>query len=280
MAVSVEDVKKLRAQTGAGMGDCKKALEASNGDFQEAIVYLRKHNLAAAGKRSDRAANEGRIFIGKIATRAVALEISCETDFVAMTEDMAKLGDTLALDLAKSGSSVLSEEQEALVKETAATLKENVSVKKIVSYAIEPGQIVGDYLHSKNNLGVLVKIQTPSEEVAQNPEVKELARDIAMHIAAYAPIYATKEKVEKSFLESLQKIAEGQAEGLQGKPQNVIEKILQGKVEKELAGVVLTEQAFVKNESLTVKAHLDSVAKKLNTTLSLVEFTYLKVGQE
>jgi elongation factor Ts len=280
MSVSLDDVKKLRAQTGAGMGDCKKALESSGGDFQEAIVYLRKHNLAAAGKRSDRAANEGRIFIAKTDSRAVVLELSCETDFVAITEDMGRLGNQLAQSLAKTGSSVLLDEETELVKEVAAKLKENLSVRRVISYAIEEGEVVGDYLHGKHNLGVLVKIKTPSAEVANKPEVKELSRDLAMHVAAYAPSFLDREHADPAFIANLEKIAHAQAEELKGKPESVIEKILKGKVDKELAANCLMDQAFVKDESLTVKAHIAAVGKKLGTELSVVEFSYVKVGQE
>ncbi|KAL0266228.1 UNVERIFIED_CONTAM: hypothetical protein PYX00_011946 [Menopon gallinae] len=242
---SPAEVKKLREHTGAGMGDCKKALLAVEGDFNEAVIWLRKHNLAVAGKRCDRAAHEGRVFICVAGKNASVLELSCETDFVAMTEDMARLGESLAEELALSGSHQLNEMQEERLKEVAATLKENIGVRRIQTLNVGELELVGEYLHSKKNLGVLVKAKCTSITADNEVQLKELLKDLAMHIAAYAPIYISRDKVDESFLEEQRKIAEGQAQDLKGKPEQVIAKILKATPLIQVANVNIPEARMV-----------------------------------
>lgn len=262
------------------MSDCKKALEEVGGDFPKALEWIAIHTKNAAVKRSGRAANEGRIFMAVSSSWATIIEIACETDFVAMTEDMGRLGNFLVKELAQTGATALSSEQEETLKEVAGTLKENLCVRKIISIPIKEGEIVGEYLHSKNNLGVIVKAKVSPADKVEAPEVKEMMRDLAMHVAAYAPSFLSREHVDPTFLEQQRNIAKGQTQELKGKPEQVIEKILKGKVDKQIASVCLLDQAFVKNESVTVEAHVKAIAKAVGALISLVDFAYVKVGGE
>lgn len=279
ISIDPKEVQKLRAQTGAGLLDCKKALQEAKGDFEKATRVLREKGMASAEKRSDRAANEGRIFLATSKKCAVILEISCETDFVALNESMSQLGDRLVSELADLNSEKLTQKQEEYLKEVASTLKENLSLKRVVKLDINPCDVIGSYLHSNNKVGCIVRLHASSQEAASDSRLKDFAKDLAMHISALKPSYLDRNSVDSSFLKELEEIQRKKTEGMD-KPEKVLEGIIKGRMNKELAEICLMEQSFVKDDSLTVENKKKLISKEVGSDFSILEFVRLEVGKE
>jgi len=293
MAITAKDVSELRQRTGAGMMDCKKALEENNGDMNAAVEYLRKKGIAKAEKRADRSTSEG-IVGGEIfndGTSAALVEVACETDFVARNEDFGKIvaslvahrvqstaGDIEAF-LAEPMSSSPNESVAEYVKAAAAKTGEAVNVKRTARFdAGESGQ-VGMYRHHNGKLGTLVQITASSREVAQHEATKELVKYIAEHVAASAPIAVDRSGVSAEKLESEKRVAEAQAREA-GKPDAMIEKIATGKVEAFLKDVTLLPQAWVRDASITIAQLVADHAKKAGGTITVDRFARLQLGAE
>ena len=293
MAISTKDVAELRQRTGAGIGDCKKALEENNGDMNAAIEYLRKKGIAKAEKRADRSTSEG-IVGGEVfnnGTSGALVEVACETDFVARNEDFGKIvaslvaqrvqstaGDIDAF-LAEPMASSPSESVAEYVKSAAAKTGEAVNVKRTARFdAGENGQ-VGMYRHHNGKLSTLVQITASSPEVAQHEATKELVKYIAEHVAASAPIAVDRTGVSAEKLESEQRVAEAQAREA-GKPEAMIEKIATGKVEAFLKDVTLLPQAWVRDASVTIAQLVADHAKKAGGTITVDRFARLQLGAE
>ncbi len=253
MAVSAKDVKALRDQTGAGMMDCKKALAEAEGDAVRAVEILRERGLAKAGKREGRATSEGVIAIALEGECGAMVELGCETDFVARTDvfvELARaLADTVAGDASLTSARALldapvgAEKASDRISAAIATLGENIVAKR-VARLVAPGGIVGGYVHAGGKLGVIVALTAAEGE----GDAKALAKDLAMHIAAAdpTPVAVTRDEVPADLLEAERRIYRGQAEQ-EGKPEKVIDRIVEGKINKFLADVCLVEQAFVKD---------------------------------
>jgi len=278
VAISPQDVKALRDKTGAGFGDCKKALTEAGGDFAGAEKILKEMGLASAAKRSGREANEGRIFTAIEGNTAGIMNVSCETDFVAKNEDFVAAGEALLKDLIKGGSTELSEAQETSVKELGAKIKENISVKKVALLKGDDKDVVVDYIHGDGRIGVLVKITTDSAETAANPKVKEFAFDCALHAAAFNPAYLNSSAVDEAYLKEQEEIFTTQAASL-GKPENVVAGIVKGKLNKHLSQICFVDQPFVKNDKLSVAKAGAEVGKEVGGKVELTGFEYFSVGQ-
>jgi elongation factor Ts len=253
--ISAADVKALRDQTGAGMMDCKRALSEAEGDLKRANELLRERGLAKAGKREGRATSEGVIATAIDGGVGAMVEVGCETDFVARTDNFIAIGEKLASAVAADASLVSVEELlEAnvdgkkvadLVTEAIATLGENVVVKKVAR--IDVGGVVGSYVHAGGKLGVIVGLET------SDSGADALAKDIAMHIAAADPTPAavTRDAVASDLLDSERAIYAAQAKQ-EGKPDKVVERIVEGKINKYLSQICLVEQPFVKDPDQSV----------------------------
>jgi len=240
MAITAKDVSELRQRTGAGMMDCKKALEENNGDMNAAVEYLRKKGIAKAEKRADRSTSEG----------IVGGEIFNDGESVA-----------------------------EYVKAAAAKTGEAVNVKRTARFdAGESGQ-VGMYRHHNGKLGTLVQITASSREVAQHEATKELVKYIAEHVAASAPIAVDRSGVSAEKLESEKRVAEAQAREA-GKPDAMIEKIATGKVEAFLKDVTLLPRAWVRDASITIAQLVADHAKKAGGTITVDRFARLQLGAE
>ena len=282
MEISASDVKKLREKTGAGMMECKNALVSCEGDFDRAEKFLKEKGLAAVEKRSDRATNEGKIFVKIENNAAVLAELATETDFVARNPEFIALGDSIAARVLEKGYTEPNEELSALVTDLATKIRENMSLKRIRVLKAGPGEILGSYIHGDGNIGVVVKLGADKPEALRRDEAGALAFDLAMHIAAFNPLALDKTKVDPAFLKEQEEIfrkQQEQDEKLQGKPEKVLENILKGKVGKYLADVCLLEQGFVKDEKLTVAQALAEKGKALGAALSVNDYAYFKVGQ-
>ena len=261
--ISAAAVKALRDRTGAGMMDCKRVLQDANGDLDKAVELLRERGLAKAGKREGRATSEGLIVISLAGSVGGMLELGCETDFVARTDDFSdlarSLADAVAGDAAISGPAALLEHEiggEKVADRVAAAISklgENVVVKRVVRLAADGGY-VGGYVHAGGKLGVLVGLDSAGADA------EALSKDLAMHVAAAdpSPVAVQSEDVSADVLESERKIYRAQAEQ-EGKPEKVIDRIVEGKLKKYLSEVVLLEQAFVKDPDKAVKDLLGDV---------------------
>ena len=284
MEITSKMVADLRAETGVGMMECKKALVETSGDFEEAKKVLRKKGLAAAASKAGRATSEGLVVAHVTPVAAVLVEVNCETDFVARTEGFRAFAEKLADRIAAhdafgdtrsgEGSEVaeLSWPNEptvaVAVAQLVATLKENIQVRRFARLVPRSGEKFASYVHGNGRIGVVVGV--PEEK---NDE--SLAKDVAMHVAASDPRFASRSEVTPAMIETEKEIARAQA-AASGKPANVVERIADGKVEKFYQETVLTEQAFVKDPEKTVGQVLVERGGKRALDLRFVRF---KLGE-
>jgi len=275
-AISAQDVNKLRQMTGAGMMDCKKALTEADGDFEKAIEILRKKGQKVSASRSDRDAKEGSVFI-KVSDdkkEAVLIALNCETDFVAKNEEFQSLG-RLIVETAFSSKPA---EKEALlsIKIDGLTLSEKIvelvgkigEKLEVSEYIHMKGEAVVSYIHAGSKLGVLVSLKG-----VNGKDVTEAGKDVGMQIAAMNPVGVDEKSVDKTVIEKELEIAKAQILA-EGKPENMVEKIAQGKLQRFFKDNTLLLQPFVKDNSKTVAQYLDSVTKGL----TVAEFKRVAIG--
>jgi elongation factor Ts len=282
MEISASDVKRLREKTGAGMMECKNALVSCEGDFAKAEKLLKEKGLAAVEKRSDRATNEGKVFVKVADNAAVLVELATETDFVARNPEFIALGDLIAAKVLEKGHTEPNEELSALVTDLATKIRENMSLKRIKALTAGPNEFLSSYIHGDGAIGVVVKLGADKPEALRQDAARALAFDLAMHVAAFNPLALDKTRVDPAFLkeqEELFRKQQEQDEKLQGKPEKVLENILKGKMSKYLADICLVEQGFVKDEKLTVAQALAEKGKALGTVFTVNDYAYFKVGQ-
>ncbi|MCA2984403.1 translation elongation factor Ts [Gemmatimonas sp.] len=293
MAITAKDVAELRQRTGAGMMDCKKALEENNGDMTAAIEYLRKKGIAKAEKRADRSTSEG-IVGGDVfnhGTSAALIEVACETDFVARNEDFGKIVTALLAHRVQSTAADIeaflaepmtgspSESVEEYVKAAAAKTGEAVNVKRTVRFDAGANGQVGMYRHHNGKLATIVQVTASSPEVANHEATKELVKYIAEHVAASAPIAVDRSGVPAEKLEAERRVAEGQARET-GKPEAMIEKIATGKVEAYLKDVTLMPQPWVRDAAITIAQLVADHGKKAGGAITVDRFARLQLGAE
>jgi elongation factor Ts len=283
--ISARDVKALRDRTGAGMMDCKSALAEAGGDVDKAVDLLRERGLAKAGKRAGRATSEGTIGMSVTGSAAGMVELGCETDFVAKTDDFQSLAQDLA-DLVAGDAGLVDvdallraslggENVEERITAAIAKLGENVQLKRVARLAVEPG-VAGGYVHAGGKLGVIVGLQTQ----ASGDEVQALAKDVAMHVAATdpTPIAVDREGVPAEVIEKERVILRKQAEQ-SGKPEKVIEKIVEGRLAKFYEENCLVEQAFVKDPDQSVGDRVKDVAASAGGEVRVAGFARFKLGE-
>ncbi len=279
MAVSPADVKKLRGKTGAGMLDCKNALIEADGDFAEAEKVLKKAGLAKADKKSGRATNEGSIFTKITADKAVILELTCETDFVAQNDKFKATGAALVETVIEQGLTEVTEVLNEQVKEAIAVLNENMEVKRVSVMPIAANETVVDYLHGGGKIGVLVKLTSDNAETAANASLKEFAFDAALHAAAFNPPFLKKDSIDAKYIADQEEIFTAQALAL-GKPENVAAGIVKGKMNKHISQICFIDQKFVKDDKMSVKQAADAVGKTAGCKVELSDYIYFQVGED
>ena len=284
--ITAAAVKTLRDQTGAGMMDCKRALGEADGDLKKAVEVLRERGLAKAGKREGRATSEGRIAIVFSGGTAGMVDVGCETDFVARTDDFGALADALARAVAADASANgpeallgLSVDGEKLADRVAAAiakLGENVVVKRVARHSVDGDGVASGYVHAGGKLGVVLTLRSS----ASGDAIEALGRDLAMHIAAAdpSPVSLDREGVAEDLLETERSIYRKQSEQ-EGKPEKVIDRIVQGRINKYLSEICLLEQAFVKDPDRSVGDLLSDAAKEVGTEISVVDFRRFKLGE-
>ena len=266
-------VKELRERTGAGMMDCKKALQKTEGVIEAAIDYLRENGIAKAAKKADRIAAEGLAYIEVKGNKAVILEINSETDFVAKNEKFVALvknvADAILAAEPKNVEEALQVEAqggtvEAVINEGIATIGEKLSLRRFEVLSKSDADAFGAYSHMGGRIGVLTLVEGSTDE--------EAAKDVAMHIAALAPRYLDESEVPADVLEHEKKVLTEQALN-EGKPANIVEKMIVGRINKFLEEITVVKQKFVKDDSFTVEKFVASKGGKL------AKFVRYEVGE-
>ncbi|MEO0967918.1 MAG: translation elongation factor Ts [Cyanobacteria bacterium J06639_18] len=291
--ISAKQVQELRRKTGAGMMDCKKALKQNDGDIEKSIEWLRQKGIASAGKKSDRVAAEGLVdtYIEPSGRVGNLLEVNCQTDFVARNEAFKSLVQSLAKQASKSDSvdSLLSSayvEDESIkveeyIQQMIAQLGENMRVRRFVSFALEEGKqgIVDSYIHTGGRVGVLVELACDSDSAAANEDFKTLARNIAMQIAACPNVeYVSTDQIPTEIVQKEKEIEMGR-DDLAKKPDNIKEKIVQGRIDKRLKEMTLVDQPFIRDQSIAVEDLMKQTSKTLGTKIQVNRFVRYILGE-
>ena len=286
--ITAQLVKDLREKSGAGMMDCKKALIESDGDMQKAMNLLRERGAAVASKRSSRATKEGLVASHITADHKVGalIELNCESDFVARNDDFKKLSADFAehvagLDTADGvlqskladGTVVADAVQNAMGK-----IGENIMLSRCERIAAGPNGFVHCYIHPPGRIGVLVEVAAAAGS-ADNKDLGEFAHDVAMHIAATAPLCVGRDEVPSAALDNEKEIFRKQALN-EGKPEKIVDKIVEGRVQKYYADVVLLEQPFAKNPDQKVSEYMKQCAAKLGDDLAVKRFVRFRLGEK
>ncbi len=281
--ISAAAVKELRERTGAGMMECKKALTEANGDGEKAVTLLRERGLAKAARREGRTSNEGTVAMALSGEAGALVEIGCETDFVARTDEFQHFAQQLATVAVASGAdSVEALGAATLDGETvgdrivavASKLGENVVCKRVARLAVSGG-LVGGYVHAGGKLGVLVALRTGARGAA----AEAVAKEVSMHVAAADPSPAALDRsgVPADLLARERELFAKQAEQT-GKPEKVIEKIVEGRINKFYAEICLLEQAFVMNPDQTIEQMLAQKGKELGADVAVTGFVRFRLG--
>lgn len=283
MTITPQMVKELRESTGAGMADCKKALEETQGNFDEAVEYLRKKGAASAAKRADREANEGLVCTAsnENSTKAVIVEVTCETDFVAKNADYINYVETVTNTLlnsnAKSKEELLnlkagSESIQDMHNGILAKFSEKIDINRVVVY--ESNGYIESYIHGGSKLGVLLDVS--SNKLSENS--KQIVKDIAMQIAAMRPIAVDRNGVDNATLEKEKEIYIEQAIQ-EGKKADIAEKVAMGRVEKFYKENCLTEQVFVKDSKKTISDLLKDISSEIGEEFKINRFERISIGE-
>lgn len=285
MGFTTSDIKQLREKTGCGMMDCKKALSETNGDMSAAVDFLRKKGLASASKKSGRIAAEGLAIAKTFENNriGVAIEVNSETDFVAKNSDFQDFVDLCADTVCKASPANVESLLETKVPEKNQTIGEILQEKifvigeniKIRRFKRLEGMVFS-YIHANGKIAVLVNFQVDREFI-NSGEFQQFAKDITLQIAASSPQYVKIDDVPKEEVEHEKKILTEQIVN-EGKSQNVVDRIISGRINKYYKDVCLLEQVFVKDTSLSVKEFTKEIEKKLGTTIGISEFVRFEMG--
>lgn len=274
MAISAKLVKELREKTGAGMMDCKKALTETDGDIDKAVDYLREKGIAKAAKKSDRIAAEGLVHVEEKGNEAAIVEINAETDFVARNEGFQELVKEIANQVLETKAETVEALLETTladgksvdqrVKESISTIGEKLSIRRFAIRTKSDNDAFGSYLHMGGRIGVLTVVEGSTDVQA--------AKDVAMHIAAINPKYVSSEQVSEDEINHEREVLKQQALN-EGKPEKIVEKMVEGRLRKYLQEICAVDQNFVKDPDQTVEAFLKSKGGKL------VDFLRYEVGE-
>ena len=281
-------VKALREKTNAGMMDCKRALTEAGGDIEKAEALLRQKGIASAGKKASRHAKEGAVvsFIQPSGKVGVLVEINCETDFVAKNDIFTKFVKEISEEIAGSKAETVEtlltspDSKGILFKDSIATtiaaLGENMVVRRFARFQLDGG-LVASYIHLQGKVGVLVEIACGNEATTKSESFRELVKDITLQIAAAHPTCVSRDQVEASLVASEREIYKAQ---VAGKPDNIVEKIVDGKMDKFYSTTCLLEQACIKNPDITVKDLVASKEKELIDKIIINKFVRYALGEE
>ncbi len=306
MAVSNEDILKLRQLTGAGIMDCKRALEEAGGDSEKAVDILRKKGIEVASRRESKTATEGVVasYLEDNGQIGVLVEVNCETDFAARSDDFREFAGNIAMQIADTQSSSCSLDEllkatyihddslavEELLNEVTGKLGERVAIRRFVRYQV--GEVAGEredegtvagtvvsYIHAGEQIGVLVEIscETPSATVLD--DFGEFAHNIAMQIAAMQPKWVSQEDVPQDALDREREILSEQAK-TEGKPEHIVEKMVEGRLRKFYSQVCLLNQPYIRDDDITIEELLNELTGNLGERAVIRRFTRYQVGEE
>ncbi len=274
--IDAQLVKTLREKTNAGLMECKRALSETNGDLEAAIDVLRKKGAASAAKKADREAKDGLIAQAILpgAKVGVLVEINCETDFVAKNDSFKAFADEVAKKVASQPDADLESDRVAAVQK----LGENVRIRRSQRVEVTGHGSLAAYIHTGGKVGVLVEVGSEKDDTASKEEFKQLVRDITLQIAAANPVCVDRTQVPAALAERERAIYRDQVPP--GKPANIIEKIIDGKMDKFYSGACLVDQAFIKDPDHTIAQLVAAKSKELGDTLVIRRFLRYMVGEE
>ena len=284
--ITAQSVKELREKTGAGMMDCKKALTEAQGDMEKAIEILREKGLAAAAKKAGRVAAEGivKTYISEDKKSAGIVELNCETDFVAANEEFVTFADRLAQMASTTSATTVEEfvaekyDAENTVSEALtaliAKLGENMTVRRFNKFAVANG-VVESYIHGGGRIGVVVELGCDADNTAV---LTEVAKDVCMQVAAANPTFLSREDVDQESLEKEKEIYRVQALN-EGKPENIVEKMVMGRIQKYYKEVCLLDQAWVKDGDKSISKYLQEKSKEVGSPITINKFVRFERGE-
>lgn len=288
MEISAALVKELRERSGAGMMDCKKALAEANGDIEQAIQILKDKGIAKAAKKAGRIASEGAVLSVIDNSKGLLLELNCETDFAAKSDGFKSLSKVMSDYFMKNGKeegAVISMENgfydaevEKLTTEAVASIGENIRPRRFVKFVGGDDSLIHSYVHMGGKIGVMVEVKAASKDALKKPEVIEMSDGVAMQIASMRPECVEASEFPQDKLASEKHAFLAQVLEM-GKPQNIAEKIVEGKIKKFISDNTLLEQAFVMNGDITVSQFVKDTAKKIGTDLKIVRFARFELGE-
>ena len=278
--INAKQVKELREATNVGMMECKRALQEANGDMQQAIKLLRERGIAIAGKKASRATNDGLISacVYENGKKATMIEVNCETDFVARNENFQAFVKAL-LEKAKGlsdGALAAAAKEELTAKITE--IGENLVINRNVGYTLQGTGRLASYVHLGGKVGVLIEVACGKNETAGSDAFSELVKDLTLQIAAANPRYLCEKDVPAEVIASEKEIYCKQMEQ-EGKPANIIEKIVGGKIKKFFSLICLLDQEFVKDSELTITKLLAAKSKELGDTVTIRRFVRYQLGE-
>lgn len=288
MAITASAVQNLRKITNAGMMACKKALTETDGDIDAAVKLLREKGIVKSASRSDRDTSEGLIdaFIDASASNGIIAEVNCETDFVAKNDNFGSFVNAITQTIAQSDvtdaqSAIELPHGEGTIQDALGAkfteLGEVIKIKRIERFVAQPNAAIDSYIHMGGKVGVLLELAATKPETLEHENFKTLARDLCLHVAAINPSGLTRDNIDASTIEEENEINRKQLEA-EGKPAQIIDKILIGKLNRFFSDNCLVDQAFVKDGSLTITELLEAKGKELNDTLSIVRYVRYGVG--
>ena len=274
--IDAQLVKTLREKTNAGLMECKRALSETNGDLEAAIDVLRAKGAASAAKKADREAKDGVIAQAILpgARVGVLVEVNCETDFVAKNDSFRAFTDDIAKKIASNPAVDLESERVAAVQK----IGENVRIRRSARVEVTGHGSLAAYIHTGSKVGVLVEVGSEKDDTATKEEFKQLVRDITLQIAAANPVCVDRTQVPAALAERERAIYREQVPP--GKPANIVEKIVEGKMDKFYSGACLIDQAFIKNPDTTIAQLLAAKSAELGDTLVIRRFLRYMVGEE
>ncbi|MBN1521984.1 MAG: elongation factor Ts [Candidatus Aureabacteria bacterium] len=289
--ITAQMVKELRDKTNVGMMDCKTALVEAEGDMEKSIEILRKKGMAVAAKRSGKETKEGTIasHVSSDMRTGVLVEVNSETDFVARNEMFRAFVTDVAEHIVTSGPKDVEELlSQKFVKNSSLTVQdaltdimgkigENIKVRRFERIASDDKGAVSDYIHMGGKIGVLVKIGFEKPETSGSQEIKELMKNLCMQIAAASPAYIREGDIPSAVLEKEKEIQKAQ---IKGKPENIVDKIVEGKMKKYYSEVCLIHQPYVKEQKISVKDYVASVSKSVNDQIDVKCFVRFMLGED
>ncbi len=277
MAITTSMIKELRDATSLGIADCKKALEQTGGDFDAAVKILREKGAAVAAKRASKEAKEGMIAanVAAGAQSGAMIEVNCETDFVTRNEDFQGFVEELRSEALNFETDKMSEGVADKIEAKMASIGEKIQFRRNVKWDVEGTGAITSYIHMGGKVGVLLEVGCEKAETIESPVFKELAKDLTLHVAAAAPEYLNRDEVPSEKVEEEQAIFRKQ---LEGKPENIIDNILVGKINKFFSQICFLEQGFVKEDKVSITALLEEKGKELGDTLTVKRYVRYQLG--